>query len=252
MSGSIFGTIRWGGTSAAALLLAGCSEPSELPSSQIFLLVDVSETWHNANDDDRNMRVLTETGMGAATAADRLASDSGEPVAVQLRIIGSNSLEREPVCDVIFRKQLISRPTDRVNELSSGRELREYLGENCPQAVLALPPEASTEISNAMISLSNQLTVQARNRKIVIMSDFLEEAQRPSTPVDLAGFSILMLYRPLQPDQADPDAMRTRITLWQNLFTQLGASVSVAPDTGIKREVVTDFLLSSPLAELGK
>lgn len=236
---------------AATVCSSGCDRPSDLPSTQIFMLIDVSKTWHNARDDDRNRRVLGEAGMAAAMAADQLASNSGSPIAVQSRVIGSLSLEREPACDVVYLKQLIQTGTDKAYQLSSLKELRQYLGKDCPEKVLAIPPEDQTEISNALISLADQLPVKASDRKIVIMSDFLEEAVRPVSPVDLTGFSILMLYRPLREDQTDPAAMHARIARWKALFTTLGATVLEVPDTGIKREVIADFLKRPPPAAKG-
>lgn len=238
--------VRGGLVALAVALSTGCERPSDLPGSQIFLLIDVSETWHNTGDDPRNLKVLAEAGMGAALAADQLSSDSGRPVAVQTRIIGAHSLERLPECDVVYVKQLFRSNSDKDYQLSSIKDLKQYLGQDCPQKVLAMPPEAQTEISNALVSLANQLSVEAADRKIIIMSDFLEEAVRPVSPIDLTGFSILMLYRPLKQDQTDPAAMYARIAQWKELFSRLGASVRDVPDTGIKREVIADFLKLPP------
>lgn len=246
--GGLSSLVRGGLAAVALAFTTGCERPSDLPGSQIFMLIDVSETWHNPGDDARNLEVLTEAGMGAAGAADKLSSDSGRPVAIQTRIIGSRSLERLPACDVVYVKQLFRSNSDKKYELSSIKDLRQYLGKDCPEKVLGIEPEGQTEISNALISLANQLSVEASDRKIIIMSDFLEEATRPVLPVDLSGFSILMLYRPLKEDQTDPAAMHARIGQWKELFTRLGATVRHVPDTGIKREVIADFLALPPAA----
>jgi hypothetical protein len=236
-------------TAAASLTLFGCERPSDVPASELFLLVDLSETWHNLRDDARNLRVLTEIGMASAEAAETISSDSGAPVAVQARIIGAGSLEREPACDVVYLKQMIATQTDKEYQLGDLRSLRSYLGTDCPAKLLALPPEPRTEISNALLSVANRGAAGAANRKIVIASDFLEEASQPVSPLDLEGYDVLMLYRPLPQDQADPEAMRLRVLQWKQLLGSLKATVRAVPDTGIKRETIAEFLNSPPPAD---
>lgn len=234
------------------LALSGCTPPSDTPDTQIYVLVDVSKTWHNPADDERNRRVLSELGFGAASAAEVAAANSGSPAAIQIRIIGSQSLEREPVCDVIYQKVLISMGSDKAYLLSDRRQLAQYLGKDCPELVLAIEPENRTEISNALLSVASQLPVRASNRRIVIASDFMEDAVDPTVPLDLRGFQILMLYRPLLEDQQNPQSLLDRVDKWKALFERLGAPTTAVPDTGIKRETVSSFLTAKQSEPSGK
>lgn len=230
---------------AAGFILSSCDDVSELPSTQVFMLVDVSKTWHNESEDYRNASVLSEVGFGASLAAQKVNAETGRPVSLQTRIIGANSLERVPVCDVIYRKTLIKARENKSYELSSPHDLNTYFGRDCVSVILKIPAENRTEISNSLASVANQPSIGASNRKIVIVSDFLEDAVAPAAPLSLKGFQVVMLYRPLPQDQTNPLAMQQRIAAWKGLFESLGAEAFALPDTGIKREVVAELLTKS-------
>lgn len=223
--------------------LGACAEPRSLPGSKIYILVDLSETWHNEASRDRNLRVLSEVGQGTAEAARQLSEQTSRPVSIEIRIIGSDSFGREPVCAVLYENRLINMTTAEVDRVNNPQRLAEYLGTDCPQQLLSLPPEGRTEISNALLSVENEPRVQVQDLKLVILSDFLEEASSPAAPQDFAGFSALLVHRPLMADQDQPSAMGARTAFWSAAMRKAGASVEVTPDTSIRREDVAFYLL---------
>ncbi|WP_410971856.1 hypothetical protein, partial [Salmonella sp. SAL4445] len=79
-----------------------CEEGQETPATQVFVLVDLSQTWKAPGREKRNEEVLKEVGEGITDAA----AEFETPVAVQYRIIGANSLESDPPCDVLYRPRL--------------------------------------------------------------------------------------------------------------------------------------------------
>lgn len=223
--------------------LSACTEPSALPGSKIYILVDLSETWHNEASRNRNLRVLSEVGRGTAEAAQQLSEQTSRPVSIEIRIIGSGSFGREPVCAVLYENRLINLKSTEVDRLSNPQRLSEYLGTDCPQQLLSLPPEGKTEISNALLSVANEPRIETQNLKLVILSDFLEEANASEAPQDFGGFSALMVYRPLRSDQDQPSAMGARTDLWSDALRKAGAMVELMPDTSIRREDVSFYIL---------
>src|SRR4051812_42620368 len=99
----------------AALMLGACDEGQETPATQIFVLVDLSRTWDRPEQANRNDQVLREVGHGIALAA----GDLETPISAQYRVIGANSLEREPLCDVIYRPRLAPVKVEAEFEVSS-------------------------------------------------------------------------------------------------------------------------------------
>lgn len=227
----------------ALFLAASCKSQSELPGSRIYLLVDLSETWHNDASKVRNERVLREVGLGVSSATRSLSEATGRPISVQIRIIGQHSLARPPACDLIYERQLINTGNADSDRISDPRRLDEVLGTDCPNKLISMAPEALTEISSTLASVADEATIETDNRKIVILSDFLEEAHAPELPDQLSGFDILMVYRPMAEDQSDARGFRNRVQYWRSTLEGLGATtVEMVPDTAIKREVIADFL----------
>ena len=243
-------TNRLAGISLALLLIGpGCTGPapgSEPAKTEIYVLVDLSGTWHTPADqvnEAKNRRLLQEIGEGIA-----LSTDTSEPpILVQHRIIGANSLDREPACSVTYMPTLVSIRSDP-NRLSSAKKLRAYLGVDCPRVLLGGPAEPDTEISAAIASVATRPSPPGAQRFMIIASDFKEEAVSPE-PLNsgsLARTKILLLYRPVVEDRRKGGEMQTRIESWRSLMHKLGATnVTVAPDAGFGRTEVVSFLNGS-------
>ncbi|MDB5470307.1 MAG: hypothetical protein JWR84_1867 [Caulobacter sp.] len=230
------------------LILAGCGPKPPKPwdggpgvqaETQIFVLVDLSATWLNERSRPRNEAVLGELGHGLALAAEELP----QPLLIQHRIIGANSLERPPLCDLIYQRTLAPKANQPSYQITSAKKLRNYLGIDCPRFIIGRPAEPLTEISAAVISVANQRARSRDRRYIVVVSDFLEETSQPvSLPSNLSGFRVLMIYRPVTEDMPHPASMTARVEDWRREFARRGAEVIAIPDTGLKRAAVASYI----------
>jgi hypothetical protein len=228
------------GLALTALGLASCERESTEPRAQAYVLVDLSQTWHNDAARARNLDVLTEIGGAIAAIAD----ERDPPVAVQYYAIGEASLEREPLCDALYRPSVVktAKAAPRY-AVRKPRALRDYLTVGCPQKVLTNPPEPRTEITTAVATVSRQPSAERADRFLVIASDFMEDTPASDgEAVDLTGFKVLMVYRPLAEDRLDPRAMSRRVEAWRRKFAGWGAAVEAMPDTALKRSTIETFL----------
>lgn len=230
-------------------LCVGCSNDgavssdipgAELPKAEIFVLVDMSETWFNPESHSRDSRVLREIGYGISS----FAIDTEPPVLIEHREIGEASLLSEPMCSVFYMPSLVGGTRDNGQRIARPQALRRYLGEHCPDQILAGDPEPLTQISAALASVSVEPSPPGSRRFIIIASDFLEEtaASAPLEPGSLRGVKVLLVFRPLSEDQADPQAMMVRVRSWQRSIERFGATVEIAPDPNLQRSRVTAFL----------
>jgi hypothetical protein len=225
---------------AAPLWLSGCDEGQETPVTQIFVLVDLSQTWDRPEQQERNDQVLKEVGHGISLAA----NDLEPPISVQYRVIGANSLERPPLCEAVYRPRLAPTRSDADYEVSSRSSLKNYLTETCPIKIEEQPAEPLTEIRTAIASVANQPAAGAARREILVISDFLEETQMPiSLESDLKGFHATLVYRPVDQDLNNPTFLRFRLAAWKAELEAHGASVDVVPDTALRRQVVASYLM---------
>jgi len=235
--------IRLALIAAAALVLVGCKKnvgDAAQPHEEVFVLVDLSETWHNDHTDSRNETLLSEIGQGISLSADTVQP----PVAVQYRVIGAASLDREPVCDVLYQPSMIAvkgrRPDYLVKKIA---ELKSYLGTDCPAVIVRQPPEKLTQISAAIDSVSQVPRIPKTPRFLIIASDFYEETGGALAPLsDLTGTKVLLIYRPVSQDHSDPLRLITRMDAWKARLQQRGAEVVQMPDVGLKRAAVSGFL----------
>lgn len=219
---------------------SGCSDVAGVPKTQVFVLVDLSETWKNDLQAVRDQEVLEEAGFGIALATDNLEA----PIAVQVRAIGVRTLEREPICDVVYQPRLVPIRSGASYEINRRSHLDRYLGVDCPAEIMRQPPEPLTEITAAIASVANQPSANASRRDIIIVSDFLEETSTPvSLDIDLTGFRVLLLYRPITEDFARPAGMRARVADWEAAIRQQGGQVTIMPDTAVKRRMIASYLL---------
>jgi hypothetical protein len=221
------------------LCVAGCDEGSQTAVSQVYVLVDLSETWDRPDRTDRNHQVLQEVGYGISKAS----ADLETPLSVQYRVIGANSLERDPLCDVLYRPTLAPIRSDADYEVNSRSHLTSYLTDSCPRYIEQQKPEPLTEIRAAIASVANQPAAGATHRTIIVISDFLEETAAPiSLDSDLSGFHVILVYRPIANDGSDPAALRFRLDNWKAEIEAHGAKVDKLPDTGLRRDTVAAFI----------
>jgi hypothetical protein len=235
---------------AVAVSASGCKGRSsavqsevrgaEQPKAQIYILVDMSETWFNAQSAPLNATVLKEIGEGIAAYAE----NADPPIVVEHRAIGANSLLRKPLCSVFFMPSLMGPRASDNGRITRPKQLRRYLADHCPQQILSLPAEPLTEISAAVASVSAEPKAAGVRRSIIIASDFLEERPAASdVPLgDLSGDHVLLLYRPLTADQLSPREMTARIASWKVVVERAGAIVSIAPDPSLRRSTIVAFL----------
>ena len=227
---------------AALLALAACSEDRRAPHAQTYVLVDLSATWHSPAQDARNLQLLGEVGQAIALASGEIEG----PQAIEYRSFGEASLARPPVCDVIFASTVAPIRARDEHVISKARELASFLGSDCPRRILASPPEQLTEVSAAVTTVAGHPAAGASRRTILILSDFLEETRQPMPlQTRLDGFRILLIYRPVTADYANPEALRTRMQGWEQTFRDRGAIVTSMPDDGLHRTAVADFLTTT-------
>lgn len=229
------------------LAMAACSaeEPlgGEQPKTEIFVLVDLSETWHDKANPEvvaKNQGLLRTIGHGIALHADA----AEPPVLVQYRVIGSDSLNREPICRATYMPTLVGGGSKDSYRIRSRKKLEKYLSLDCPRVVMARPPELRTEISAAIASVAEKPRGKNAARYMIIASDFLEEtnAPEPLPPAALAGTRVLLLYRPVTPDRQVGGMMKARIVAWRRSLEHVGAVVSLAPDSGYEQSDLVGFL----------
>jgi hypothetical protein len=225
------------------LLLGACeggAPDAEQPRSETYVLVDLSETWQNPTDRDRNQRVLAEVGQGIAVVAETVEP----PIAVQYRVIGQGSLGREPICDVLYRPSLIAIREERPDYLiTKASKLKSYLGVDCPALIVRQPPEKLTEISATIASVATLPPRPGVKRFLIIASDFREETRGAPAPLpDLKQYRVLLIYRALRDDQIQPADLDDRVEHWRALLSDKGATVTTTPDTALKRATVAAFL----------
>jgi hypothetical protein len=226
----------------AAIMLAACSEDRRAPLAQTYVLVDLSATWHSTAQDQRNLRLLGEVGQAITLASGEIDG----PHAIEYRSFGEASLARPPICDVIFTSTVAPIRVQDEHVITRSRELGAFLGSDCPRRILASPPEQLTEVSAAVTSVAGHPAAGATRRNLIILSDFLEETRRPMPlQTRLDGFRILLIYRPVAADMANPETLRARMQTWEQTFRQGGATVTSMPDDGLHRSAIADFLTAA-------
>jgi hypothetical protein len=235
----------WSAAVIAVSGMLGCGDKDKVAeaqgaTSEISVLIDLSETWLTPASKDRNLRLLQEIGGGTVMAAEKFEP----PVAVQYRVIGQGSLGREPLCDAVYRPSLIPTRNGPGYEFTSLKSLKLFLGKSCPELIIRQPAEPMTEISAAIASVTAMPSEKWVKRLVIIASDFREETLGSTAPLpSLAGYRILLIYRPLNEDHLDPAAMAARIEAWRQKLTEKGATVTTTPDTALKRATVAKFLM---------
>ena len=220
-----------------ALSLAACSE-SDDPGNRranvaISILVDLSETWHNSESDDKNKRVLSSVGNAVVGAASRLP----RPIAVRFHAIGDASLGREPICSTNYRPSAFSVGKVQAGTIKDPEKFTRYIAVDCPAMLLAQPVANSTEIAAAIITADRalELTKKSAPRIFVILSDFKEESPTsyPFHGLDFTGSRFVLVYRTLSEDRLNPVAQKLRLRTWEKRLEKLGAEVEALDENAV-------------------
>jgi hypothetical protein len=201
-------TIRHICLAFTALALASCGnqdDPSNRrPKVAISILVDLSETWHNAESDELDHRVLSSVGNGIFGAANRLP----RPIAVRFHAIGQASLGREPICATNYRPAAFSVGKVPPGTMRDKKKFEAYVSVDCPNMLLARPVEQQPQIVAAIITADRalQLTRAGVPKIFIILSDFKEESLTPYSfrGMSFKGSRFIMVYRTLYEDRFDP------------------------------------------------
>lgn len=220
-----------------ALSMSGCADSDDpnnrRPKVAISLLVDLSETWHNAANDSLNRRVLTTVGNSIAGASNQLP----KPISIRFHAIGDESLGREPICSATYRPSAFALRAAQADLITEREKFHRYVAIDCPEMLIALPVEGSTEIAAAIITADRalQLTKKGADRLFVILSDFKEESpvDIDFRGVDLTGSRFLLIYRTLDEDRAAPAEQKSKLRAWDRRLSNLGATVQVIDENAV-------------------
>jgi hypothetical protein len=203
------------------------------PKVTVSVLVDLSETWHNAHSDGLDRRILGAVGDAIVGAS----NDLPKPIAVRYHAIGAASLGREPVCSVTYRPSVFSLGPASQGTLTDRTKFARYVSDECPEMFLQTPVEPATEISAAIITASRalQLTRTGVPKIFVILSDFKEESATQFTfrGLDFRGAKFLLVYRTLEEDRRDPGEQNAKLREWQSRLTNLGAKVELVDENAV-------------------
>jgi hypothetical protein len=208
--------------------------------SAVYVLVDISETWHNKTSAARNQEVLSKTNQGILALSKRIDRAS----LFAYGAIGDQAVTQTMICDAVYRTSLINlRKGTAV--LKSEAELRTFLGA-CAKATLLRPGASQTDISGALNFLGKQSgEKQTVDRYAIILSDMKEErGKRGAVELNLKGFKILLVYRALPGDNINPAELEKRLKTWRERLTKAGATATTVIDTGLVAQAVAQLATS--------
>jgi len=224
----------------AALAVPVFAMAADLPDvrSAVFVLVDISETWHRKGNESRNQAVLRAVNEGVLALNKRIDRAS----LVGYATIGDQAVTQTLVCNAIYRPTLITM-TREGTLLKKEEELRSFLGA-CAKGTLLRPSAPWTDISGALNFVSRQVGQEQSkvDRYAILLSDMKEErGNRGVTRLDLKGFKVLLVYRALPEDDRNPKELEGRLELWRKRLTDAGARVSMVIDTGLVAQAVAQM-----------
>ncbi len=206
--------------------------------SVMFVLVDLSETWHRADTHSRNEELLIRVNRGVA----ELASRTERPAYIAFIGIEGQSLAPTPICHATYHSALLRGSKKQVH-LKNPAELATFL-ETCIKAALSRPTAKWTDISGALDLMRRQMgdEPKATERFAVVLSDMKEE-RKSKIPIEAAlnGFRIVVAYRVLPEDDRDPKAFNDRLAHWREKLKRWGGSVTMIVDTGLVGETIADM-----------
>lgn len=226
---------------AACLALIGVSGLGSTPlfaqvvehRSAIFVLVDLSQTWHNKENFSRNERVLQRVSQGVVELAARV----DRPAYISFVGIATRSASQTPICEATYHSQLLQK---KGTLLQKPRELASFL-EACSKAALSRPIAQWTDITGALDYVSRQVSDGQDQvaRYAIVISDMKEERDSKALrEPDLKRFNMLLAYRVLLEDDRDMGRLERRLKDWEHRLKTNGARVSKIMDTGLVAEAV--------------
>jgi hypothetical protein len=205
--------------------------------SVMFVLVDLSETWHRPDTLSRNEALLQHVSKGVV----ELASRTDRPAYVAFIGIGDQSLGLTPICEATYHPTLLQGSKKQV--LQKPAQLATFL-EACSKASLSRPTAKWTDISGALDLMRRQLgdEPKATNRFAIILSDMKEE-RKSKIPIEasLKDFRMVVAYRVLPEDDRDPKAFNDRLTHWREKLKRWGGHVTMIVDTGLVGPTIADM-----------
>ena len=207
---------------AATVTTAHCEESAA--RTGIFILVDVSETWHGPSLVSNNERVLARTIDSVMALVGRVET----PIAISVGTIGQDSLMQKPVCEAAYRRTLISL-SSTPGTFTQKEPLRNHL-DLCARAVLTRPIAKWTDISGAFDAVARAADSASYSQKFVfVLSDLKEERPRGqgSAAIRMNGFNAALIYRILPEDSANPAGLNSRLASWQQKLRSYGVARTV-------------------------
>jgi hypothetical protein len=220
--------------------LAVPTRAEDLPDirSAVYVLVDISETWHRKENAPRNQDVLRAVNQGILALGKRI----DRPGVFAYATIGDLAVTQGLVCNAIYRPTLIALKKD-TTILKREEDLRTFLSA-CAKAALLRPGAPRTDISGALDFVSRQIGEKQTtvDRYAIVLSDMKEErGARGPTTLNLKGFKVLFAYRALPEDDRNPKELETRLQLWRKRLTEAGATVTAVIDTGLVAQAITQL-----------
>lgn len=205
--------------------------------SVIFVLVDLSETWHRPDTLSRNEALLKRVSRGVV----ELASRTERPAYIAFIGIEDQSLALTPICENTYHPTLLQGPKTPV--LRKPAELANFL-DTCSKGSLNRPTAKWTDISGALDLMRRQMgdEPKATERFAIILSDMKEE-RKSKIPIEasLQGFRMVVAYRVLPEDDRDPKAFNERLFSWREKLKRWGGNVTTIVDTGLVGETIADM-----------
>jgi hypothetical protein len=205
--------------------------PIEAKSS-ITVLVDLSGTWLNDRSRTIDQRELEAVSATIATMVPSLKA----PVEIRYLEIGDGSLSRPPLCAARYVPNIF-HTVENVDEFADIQKLSEFFGEDCVRLILMRKPEAFTDITGALSTVSRISASEAsRYRALIILSDFREERRlkQKGDVGPLPGLHAVLLYRVLNEDRLDPSELDSRIARWLSTLRRAGARPTAVDDIVIE------------------
>lgn len=203
------------------------------PSAVISVLVDLSKTWHNPQSSAYNQQLLGQVGRAVVGASQRLP----KPVAVRHYVIGSASLARPPLCNIMYRPSLIGFGDAESGVQSNFRQFTQYVAASCPRLLLAQPYEPMTEIAAAITTAldANAMVAPDVSRVMVLLSDFKEESavRTRLARSGLKGVRVILLWRTLPEDRREPSGLTKRVNYWKQFVRGHGGTAYAFADTAV-------------------
>lgn len=218
------------GVALAALALAGCQLActKQLVGNQsaVVVLLDYSKTF--APYDELDASALKQVAESITKAMEQ--GWLRQPMKVQWAAFGDQGLLPILPCGppVVFAQKLTKTAaiSPDVRASTNIDDFKAWL-DGCVKAVRAQSSatQEDTDLSGALAFAANATRDAAKTRLIVAYTDLLEDLPdgRESTPYNLSGSHVLVVWRPGADDRKQPAEVQKRVTKSAKAFTAMGA-----------------------------